>query len=84
MGQNFIQFVCQNILHVHARRHSQKRMYVKNENNPHSFIGDKNDDFQEFLKLSKYNINVLVSGQGKFKEYNDLKQILESKWRREH
>ena len=79
MGQNFIQFVCQNILHVHARRHSQKRMYVKNENNPHSFIGDKNNDFQEFLKLSKYNINVLVSGQGKFKEYNDLKQILESK-----
>ena len=79
MEQNFIQFVCQNVLHVHARRHSQKRMYVKNENNPHSFIGDKNDDFQEFLKLSKYNINVLVRGQGKFKEYNDLKQILESK-----
>ena len=24
MGQNFIQFVCQNVLHVHARRHPQK------------------------------------------------------------
>ena len=77
MGQNFIQFVCQNILHVHARRHSKKRMYVKDENNPHSFINKKNDSFQQFLKLSKYNINVLASGQGKFKEYNDLKQILE-------
>ena len=77
MSQNFIQFVCQNLLHVHARRHSNKRMYVKNENNPHSFINRKNNDFQKFLKLSKENINVLVSGQGKFKEYNDLKKILE-------
>ena len=79
MNQNYIQFVCQNLLHVHARRHPQKRMYVKNENNPHSFIDRKNNNFQEFLKLSRKNINVLVSGQGKFMEYNDLKNILESK-----
>ena len=25
MGQNFIQFVCQNILHVHASRHSTEK-----------------------------------------------------------
>ena len=79
LGENFMQVVCQNILHVHARRHPQKRMYVKDENNPHSFIGDKNDNFQQFLKLSKENIQKLVRGHGKFKEYNDLKQILESK-----
>jgi len=79
MGQNFIQFVCQNVLHVHARRHSQKRLYVKNEDNPHSFLNEKNNKFKQFLELSKHNIGVLVSGQGKFKEYNDLKQILESK-----
>ena len=79
LSQNFMQFVCQNILHVHARRHSNKRMYVKGEDNPHSFIGDKNNNFQQFLKLSKENINKLVTGQGKFKEYNDLKIILESK-----
>ena len=79
MNQNYVQFVCQNLLHVHARRHPQKRMYVKNENNPHSFIDRKNNNFQEFLKLSRKNINVLVSGQGKFMEYNDLKNILESK-----
>ena len=79
MGQNFIQFVCQNILHVHARRHTQKRMYVKSEDNPHSFLNKKNSDFKNFLELSRYNIGVLTSGQGKFKEYNDLKQILESK-----
>jgi len=77
LGQNFIQFVCQNVLHVHARRHSQKRLYVKDENNPHSYIKDKNDNFQNFLKLSKENINKLITGQGKFKEYDDLQQILE-------
>ena len=69
--------VCQNILHVHARRHPQKRLYVKDEDNPHSFIGEKNDDFQQFLKLSKENIQKLITGQGKFKEYQDLKNILE-------
>ena len=79
MGQNFIQFVCQNLLHVHARRHPQKRMYVKSEDNPYSFINQKNNDFQTFLKMSRENINTLVSGQGKFKEYDDLKNILESK-----
>ena len=79
LGQNYVQFICQNILHVHARRHPQKRMYVKDEYNPYSFINKKNDSFQKFLKLSKENINVLITEQGKFKEYNDLKQILEKK-----
>ena len=79
MAQNYIQFVCQNLLHIHARRHPQKRVYVKGEDNPYSFINQKNNNFQQFLKLSKENINVLSSGQGKFKEYDDLKQILESK-----
>ena len=77
LGQNFMQFVCKNVLHVHARRHSKKRLYVKGEDNPHSFIGEKNNDFQEFLKLSKENIQKLITGQGKFKEYQDLKNILE-------
>jgi hypothetical protein len=77
LGQNFMQFICQNILHVHARRHSQKRLYVKSEDNPHSFIGEKNNYFQEFLRISKENINKLITGQGKFKEYQDLQNILE-------
>ena len=75
LGQNFMQFVCQNILHIHARRHPQKRLYVKNENNPHSFGGDKNNDFQKFLKLSQENIYKLRTGRGKFQEYDDLKKI---------
>ena len=79
LGEDYLQFVCQNILHVHARRHPQKRVYVKDEDNPYSFINQKNDSFQEFLKLSKENIDKLISGKGKFKEYDDLKKILESK-----
>jgi len=54
-------------------------VYVKDEDNPYSFINQKNDSFQEFLKLSKENIDKLISGKGKFKEYDDLKKILESK-----
>ena len=79
LGQNFMQFVCQNVLHVHARRHPSKRMYVENEDNPHSFIGKKNTKFQELLNLSKENIQTLISGKGKFSEYGDLKKILELK-----
>ena len=79
MGQNFIQFVAKNILHVHARRHPQKRMYVKGEDNPYSFINQKNTNFQDLLNLSRQNIQTLVTGQGKFKNYYDLQEILESK-----
>ena len=79
LGQNFMQFVCQNILHVHARRHPQKRMYVASEDNPYSFINKKNTNFQKLLDFSKENIQKLITGQGKFKEYDDLKTILEMK-----
>ena len=80
LGQNFIQFVCQNLLHVHARRHPNKRMYVTDEDNPFSFINQKNSNFQKLLDLSKSNIQTLVTGQGKFYEYNDLKNnIMEKK-----
>ena len=78
LGQNFIQFVCKNILHVHARRHPNKRLYVKGEDNPHSFIDKKNSNFQKLLDLSKRNVQTLATGQGKFKEYNDLEKILET------
>ena len=79
MGQNFIQFVVKNVLHVHARRHPKKRMYVKGEDNTYSFINQKNTNFQDLLNLSRQNIQTLITGQGKFKEYSDLEKILESK-----
>jgi len=76
-GENFRQFVCKNILHVHARRHPQKRLYVVEEENPNSFINKKGDNFQKLLKLSKTNIQRLIVGGDKFYEYNDLKKQLE-------
>ena len=78
MGESFIQFICKNILHVHARRHPNKRMHVLGENNPYSFIDKKNSNFQKLLDLSKRNIHCLATGQGKFYEYNDLEKILET------
>ena len=76
LGQNFIQFICKNILHVHARRHPRKRLYVKGEDNPYSFIGEKNSNFKKLLNLSKQNMQNLITGKDKFYEYNDLKKIL--------
>ena len=76
LGQNFIQFVCKNILHVHARRHPQKRCYVANEDNPHAFINKKVNNFQKFLQLSKKNIQNLIDGSTKFYNYDDLAKEL--------
>ena len=77
LGNTFIQFVCKNILHVHARRHPNKRLYVKDEDNSYSFIDKKNSKFQKLLELSKQNIQSLITGKNKFYEYNDLKKVLE-------
>ena len=77
LGQNFIQFICKNILHVHARRHPNKRMYVEGEDNPYSFINQKNSNFQKLLDFSKQNIQNLITGKNKFYEYNDLENRLE-------
>ena len=72
MGTFFKQYICKNILHVHARRHPQKRMYVKGEDNPHSFAPDKNDNFHKFKKMSQANIQSLIEGKNKFYEYGDI------------
>ena len=73
-----MQFICKNLLHVHARRHPKKRLYVLGEDNPNSFIDEKNDKFQKFLRLSQHNIQNLVGGSDKFYEYNDFKKNMES------
>ena len=75
LGENFMQFVCKNLLHIHARRHPQKRLYELDENNPNSFGDKKNNNFQKFLQLSKANIQNLINGNNKFYEYNDFKNM---------
>ena len=73
LGKNYIQFVCKNLLKVHARRHPKKRLYVLNEDNPYS-LGKKIDTFEEFRRLSDANIQTLASNApNKFYEYKDFK-----------
>ena len=75
---NVKQYICKNLLKVHARRHPNKRMYVKGENNEFSFNDSKGNPFQIFKELSQANIQILHSGKGKFYEYGDLKKKIRS------
>jgi hypothetical protein len=74
-GNNYIQFICKNLLKVHARRHPKKRLYVLNENNPHA-LGKKVNIFEKFLQLSDKNIEIISQNlPNKFYEYNDFKKL---------
>ena len=74
LGKNYVQFICKNLLKVHARRHPNKRLYVLNEDNQHSFENKKTDAFNEFKKLSQANISTLANNlPNKFYEYKDFK-----------
>jgi hypothetical protein len=73
--ENYIQFICKNLLKVHARRHPQKRLYVLDENNPYS-LGAKIDIFEQFKKLSDKNIETIANNlPNKFYEYKDFTNI---------
>ena len=73
--ENYIQFICKNLLKVHARRHPQKRLYVLDENNPYS-LGAKIDIFEQFKKLSDKNIEIIANNlPNKFYEYKDFTNI---------
>ena len=73
LGKNYMQFICKNLLKVHARRHPEKRLYVLNEDNPYS-LGKKIDAFEELRRLSDANIQTLATNSpNKFYEYKDFK-----------
>jgi len=76
LGQNYMQFVCKNLLHVHARRHPQKRLYVLNEDNPNSFEDKKTSNFSILKNMSEFNIQTLLNSSNKFYEYTDLEREL--------
>lgn len=72
-GEKFIQFICKNLLKVHARRHPEKRMYVLNENNKRGFCGkEKGDIWLKYVKLSKENISTILNSQNRFYDIKDL------------
>jgi hypothetical protein len=72
MGGAYMQFICKNLLKVHARRHPQKRLYVKDENNPKGFCGpEKGEKWLKFRKLTSHNIQNLTT-QAKLFTFKDL------------
>ena len=73
-GQNFVQFICKNLLKVHARRHPKKRLYVLDEDNPNSFDDRKPSSFVKFKEMSQANIRSLIEGRNKFYEYSDFEK----------
>tara|TARA_R110000851_G_scaffold38465_4_gene98703 strand:+ start:4091 stop:5095 length:1005 start_codon:yes stop_codon:yes gene_type:complete len=75
LGPNYIQFVCKNLLKVHARRHPLKRLYVLDEqSDTHTGNLNKSSAYHEFRKLSDANIQTLASNApNKFYEYKDFK-----------
>ena len=74
--ENYVQFICKNLLKVHARRHPKKRLYVLNENNPYS-LGTKIDIFEKFRTLSNKNIEILINDlPNKFYDQTDFNKII--------
>ena len=75
LGQNYIQFICKNLLKVHARRHPLKRLYVLDEvSDTHTGNLNKSSAYDEFRRLSDANIQTLASSlPNKFYEYKDFK-----------
>ena len=68
MGEQYKQFVINNILKVHNRNHPNKRHYVKGEDqskNTHFKRATKNW-YKEFNNVSKGNLNKLYYSQEPF------------------
>ena len=72
-GDKFYQFVCKNILKVHARRHPNKRVYIKDEDNPYGFCSTEKGEWWKILQtMSKTNLNNLQNSQEKFFTFKDV------------
>lgn len=77
MGDQYIQFVIKNILRVHNRRHPQKRLYIKNENNPRGFCDHGKGDWWKLISnMSKSNLSKLRNNQDKFLTFDDHQKQL--------
>ena len=72
-GDTFVQYVIKNVLRVHNRRHPQKRLYIKNEDNPMGFCDDRKGDWWKILcNISKMNLAKLWNNQEKFFTFDDV------------
>lgn len=68
LGNNFVQYNFKNILHVHNRRHPNKRTGILNELNPNGFCDERKGGWWKDLEVkSKFNLNNLFN-QVKFQQ----------------
>ena len=80
MGQAYVQFIVKNILLVHNREHTRKRMYcVDKETEQESGMGDsyshgKGKWFDRILELNKANIGLIGPRQERFFTVEDFKK----------
>lgn len=72
-GDTFVQYVIKNVLRVHNRRHPQKRLYIKNEDNPMGFCDSRKGEWWKILcNISKINLAKLKNNQDKFFTFEDV------------
>jgi len=73
MGNGYIQFHVRNLLRVHNRRFELKRLYIKDEDNPHGGCGkdDKGMWWKVMETMSKENLYNLGNPKFKFNTWKD-------------
>lgn len=73
LGDNYIQFHVANLLRVHNRRYPEKRLYIKGENNPKGFCGEKDKGkwWKLMENMSKENLYNLGNPSFKFHTWED-------------
>ena len=80
MGQNYVQFIVQNILKVHNRQHPKKRLYALDMDGERSLSDathdKKGDWFYKMRELVHYNLGHFGPSQSRFNTYKDFKKII--------
>lgn len=80
MGNEFVQYHCVNYLHVHNRRHPEKRNYILNEDNKRGFCDDRKGQWWKILEdSSKFNYNNLFTQKSFIKMDEVMEKIKLSK-----
>jgi hypothetical protein len=78
LGKSYIQFVVKNILKVHNREHTKKRLYALNMNDTNeSTQRVKGDWYNKLRDINKQNLNLFIGPrQDKFLTYEDFLKTL--------
>lgn len=80
LGDQFVQYCAINLLHVHNRRHPEKRNYILNEENKRGFCDNRKGEWWKILEdSSKENFNNLFQQKPFIKMNEVLEKINKSK-----